>query len=146
MVGDWTETALWEQLEERGQAAELTRHWLRSWLHDVQMLLAKGGMSPLDFALHDDDHSFRVAQRMTELIPTGTLSKLSDFELGLLLMSAYLHDIGMNPRRETVRLVRDYLLFGSPGNLKTSEVSLLQRWLDETRPGTQPPINPEWPE
>jgi hypothetical protein len=137
---DWTDSDLWKGLVERGPQCEDLRHYLKGWLDDVELLLAKGGTAPLNFTLHDDEHSFRVAKRMVELLPSETLARLSDFELALLLSAAYLHDIGMNPRREIVSQVRDFLLSGEPGNLNGQEARELQRWLDETHPGTQPPI------
>ena len=102
---------------------------MKAWLDDVEILLAKGGTAPLNFTLHDDDHSFRVAKRMVELLPDETLGRLSDFELALLLSSAYLHDIGMNPRREIVGQVRDFLLSGESADLNVHEGRELQRWL-----------------
>src|SRR5713101_4800427 len=142
---NWTQTELWRLLEEKKASAEPTRHYIRSRLHDVEKLLDKASTAPLNFALHDDDHSFRVAQRMAELIPDRALTNLSDFELGLLLQSAYLHDIGMNPRREIVRQIRDFLLSGDLGGLDKLEAEHLQRWLDEAHPGTQPPISSNLP-
>jgi hypothetical protein len=136
----WRDTALWKQLTERGVGCESLRHYLASWLDDVETLLAKGGTAPLSFTLHDDEHSFRVAERMYDLLPETTLAKLSDLELGLLLSSAYLHDIGMNPRREVVSQIRDYLLSGVSGKLDPEEAKKLQRWLDEAHPGAQPPV------
>jgi hypothetical protein len=145
-MANWMETDLWRLLQERGESAAQTMNYVRTWLDDVETLLAKAGTAPLDFSLHDDDHSYRVAQRMAELIPSDSLHKLSNFELGLLLLSAYLHDIGMNPRRQVVRQIRDYLFTGDIGDLPASEADLLQRWLDESSPGTQPPIDKGEPE
>jgi hypothetical protein len=139
MLTDWSETKLWHLLESRG--AEDTRHYLKLWLDEVQSLLAKGGTAPLDFTLHDDDHSYRVAQRMLELIPPDTLQSLSDYEVSLLLLSSYLHDIGMNPRRSIVRQVRDYLLSGDVTSIDEFEAAELRKWLDSEHPGVQPPIN-----
>jgi hypothetical protein len=139
MSTSWKSTKLW-QLLEKDPAAEATRHYVQSWLDDVETLLGKAGTAPLDFTLHDDDHSFRVAERMAEVIPQDTLEKLSDFEVALLLQSAYLHDIGMNPRRKIVREIRDYLFTGITGDLDGTEAPNLQKWLDEAYPGTQPPV------
>ncbi len=136
---DWTDTALWERLKSSGEGAEKTRHYVKTWLDDVQTLLAKAGTSPLIFTLHDDGHSYRVAQRMVDLVPDDTLERLSDPELALLLLSAYLHDIGMNPNYEIVLKVRAFLLSGI-SNLPPVEADRLQKWLDETNPGMQPPL------
>jgi hypothetical protein len=142
---DWTTTALWVRLKALGEGAEATRHYVKTWLDDVQTLLAKAGSSPLNFTLHDDGHSFRVAERMVELIPDNTLARLSDPELALLLLSAYLHDIGMNPNYEMVLKVRAFLLSGIC-NLPPSEADRVQKWLDETNPGMQPPLLQDIPD
>jgi hypothetical protein len=136
----WQNTELWKCLVDRGQACEGLRHYLTSVLDDVETILAKGGTAPLSFTLHDDEHSYRVAERMFELLPEQATAKLSDLELGLLLSSAYLHDIGMNPRREIVVQIRDYLISGEPKELDPDEAKKLQRWLDEAHPGAQPPV------
>lgn len=141
-INNWMTTKLWRLLEDRAGSAENVRHYARAWLVDVELLLAKAATVSLDFTLHDDDHSFRVAERMHELISEETLTRLSDYELALLLMSAYLHDIGMNPRRDVVRQVRDYLLSGDIGSLNLAEGKLIQRWLDENYPGVQAPVLP----
>ena len=139
-IPDWTDTALWQRLRHMGETAEATRHYVKNWLDDVQTLLAKAGTSPINFTLHDDEHSHRVAQRMADLIQDETLQRLSDPELALLLLSAYLHDIGMNPRRELVLQVRSFLISGNAANLPNTEAIWLQKWLDETNPGMQPPV------
>lgn len=142
---DWQKTTIWQHLESMGEAAEKTRHCVTSWLTQVERLLAKGGTAPLDFTLHDDEHSFRVAQRISQLIPDDTAKHLSDIEWALLLMAAYLHDIGMNPRREVLRQVRDFLFSGTPPESLGNEAQELQQWLDETEPGLQPPVYEELP-
>lgn len=142
---DWQKTTIWQHLESMGEAAEKTRHYVTSWLTQVERLLAKGGTAPLDFTLHDDEHSFRVAQRISQLIPDDTAKHLSDIEWALLLMAAYLHDIGMNPRREVLRQVRDFLFSGTPPESLGNEAQELQQWLDETEPGLQPPVYEELP-
>jgi hypothetical protein len=140
---DWKDTLLWQRLESLGTAAESTRNYVHSWLTDVQILLSKAGTAPGDFTLHDDEHSFRVAQKMVELLPEDTASKLSDFEIGLLLKAAYLHDIGMNPNRAIVQQIREFLLTGNSGTGPQEEFVLLQHWLDQAHPGAQPPIAPD---
>ncbi len=142
---DWQKTTIWQYLEDLGDAAEKTRHYVTSWLTQVEKLLAKGGTAPLDFTLHDDEHSFRVAQRISQLLPDETAKHLSDIEWALLLKAAYLHDIGMNPRREVLKQVRDFLFSGTPSQSLGNEVQELQQWLDETEPGLQPPVYEELP-
>ena len=142
---DWQKTVIWERLEAIGPSAEIARRYVTAWLTEVETVLAKGATSPLDFTLHDDEHSFRVAQRIFELIPTETAEHLSDFEWSLLLQAAYLHDIGMNPRREVLQHIRQYLLSGTPDARLGQEAEKLQQWLDIAEPGVQPPVYPDLP-
>ena len=124
MSADGTNTELWMLLKAKGEAASDLRLYIKLWLDDVQLILSKGSTAPLDFTLHDDDHSFRVAHRMVELVPAETMSSLSDYELALLLLSAYLHDIGMNPCWTRVAEIRDYLLSGELGSLDAIEAGV----------------------
>lgn len=57
-------------------------------------------------------------------------------------MSAYLHDIGMTPKRGKVRAHREYLLTGAP-TLSDSQRAELQRWLDDHADGLVPPLAKE---
>jgi hypothetical protein len=55
-----------------------------------------------EFTLHDSDHLFRVLNLMERLIPSTSLAQLSVAELLLLILSAFLHDIGMSPAESEV--------------------------------------------
>ncbi len=63
-------------------------------------ILDLGGTTPKDFTLHDSNHSFRVAERMWELIPETTRGACLILSWGCFCFSAYLHDIGMSPKFE----------------------------------------------
>ena len=143
VVQNWRTTQLWKLLLQEGRSTDNTRSYIASWLDDVEILLAKSNTAPMDFTLHDHDHSYRVAERMASLLSANTMELLSDFEIGMLLMSAYLHDVGMNPNRSAVRSIRDFLFTGASEGLENSEAELLQRWLDETYPGVEPPVGQE---
>ena len=91
-------------------------------------MLAAGGTSPNDFTLHDAEHSLRVAERIAGLKPEEV--QLSDYELGLLLLAAYCHDIGMTPQRGKVRDHYGHL-FGNKTGLTDQEKGEFQRFLDE---------------
>src|SRR5579862_956848 len=94
----WSLTSLWLELSKRhSDDAEAVRAVLTVHLPVIEKILSVGGTSPVDFTLHDGGHAFRVANRMVEIIPRDVLSQLSIYELALLLLSAYLHDIGMTP-------------------------------------------------
>ena len=137
---DWKQTALWRILESRMDShAEECRTALRSLMPDIQDILVAGGTSQKDFTLHDAGHSFRVAERIVE-VAGQTIEILSCFEITLLLLAAYLHDIGMTPRFDLVRRHYDYLLSGEPSLLSSAEVSSLQKWLDDSGRQLVPPI------
>ncbi len=108
-------------------------------------MLGKSGTAPADFTLHDDQHAFRVAERMVDLIGEDHLDPLSPFEIALLLLAAYLHDIGLTPERGLVSSIRTYLLTGEQGNLTEEETRTLTRWLDQNGKGRSAPLLNELP-
>ncbi len=138
----WKETWLWKTLEERkGESgnvhAESVSRTVHDWMEKMVPVLSASGTSPNDFTLHDAEHSLRVAERIAGLIPEEV--QLSDYELGLLLLAAYGHDIGMTPQRGKVRDHYGHL-FGNKTGLTDSEKNEFQRFLDEysTGPVTTP--------
>jgi hypothetical protein len=133
----WEESRLWAELEKKkgkGKAkapeAEAVCHTLQGVMPTIQQVLAQAGTSPTDFTLHDAGHGFRVAERMVELIGPKLLPKLSGYELGMLLLSAYLHDIGMTPQRGKVRGHLEHLL-GAESSLSEDEIKTFTAWLDQ---------------
>jgi hypothetical protein len=103
---------------------------------DIELILAKGGTSPKDFTLHDAGHGFRVTQWMVRIIPEDVLRGISENELALLLLSAYLHDIGMTPEWGKVRAHTEYLVSGDTNGFRGDELDSFQQWLAE-REGIQ---------
>src|ERR1700733_792733 len=99
---DWNNSEIWKALQLRTtpHAAEC-RATLSSIMPEIQAVLNSGGTSPKDFTLHDAGHSFRVAERI-QSITRDVTEGLGVFELCLLLLSAYLHDIGMTPKFKKV--------------------------------------------
>ena len=143
----WTDTKLWKELVKRArkggdshEVAEKIKGQVEQWLDQIQGVLAQGHTDPQDFTLHDHEHSFRVAERMIELLRPAQLRYLSDYEIALLLLAAYLHDIGMNPERAKINAIHQYLLTGTPGILTPEDTQELQRWLDEAGYAVEPPI------
>jgi hypothetical protein len=109
----WTETHLWKQLIRSVSPEHPSIEGLiQQWMPDVERVL-NAGTSP-DFTLHDAEHSFRVAEWMAKIVPDDVLPKLSIYELALLLLSAYLHDIGMTPEQTRVQRHWRHLVFGPP--------------------------------
>ena len=136
----WETTQLWQLIRNQAQDADPTVLLLRNVMPKIERVLSKGGTSPVDFTLHDEEHAFRVAQRMVELLPDDVAKKLGTFELSLLLLSAYLHDIGMTPTRDVVKRHYRYILTKEDGLLSDAEINDLQNWLDESREGLALPI------
>lgn len=109
---DWKETRLWRWIKAaKGPEAVRVKGLLAIRMPEIQQILTSAGTAPTDFTLHDGEHSFRVAERMCQIIPIDTQSALSVYELALLLFSAYLHDIGMTPEQEKLRRHWRHLLF-----------------------------------
>ncbi|CAA7616742.1 hypothetical protein MTBLM5_20209 [Magnetospirillum sp. LM-5] len=81
-----------------------------------------------DFTLHDSGHAARVAARMWDLMGPEARNGLYPEERALLLLSAYLHDIGMSPNHGVVRDLHKHLLEG--GHPPEGEAAPLRAWLD----------------
>ncbi|WP_437569938.1 HD domain-containing protein [Sorangium sp. So ce542] len=140
---NWTETQLWRTLESlKSEDANAARRLLalERCMPDIQQVLDQGGTALPDFTLHDAGHAFRVAERMAEVIPPDVLPQLSGYELALLLLSAYLHDIGMTPERSKIVKHRAYLITGERGELTDQDLLAFQRMLDEHERGIEPPL------
>ncbi len=135
---EWKETDLWKDLEKR-EGVDDVRLCLEIFMPRIQETLRAGLPASPDFTLHDNEHSFRVAQRMFNLLRDDATS-LSDVEVALLILSAYCHDIGMSPQRDKVRSHSTYLLTGDQSTLSTTDRENLQEWLDTNRDGITPPL------
>lgn len=141
VVPSWKTSVLWKSLEQKEDSDTASvRHVLEGWVPKIERVLVSGGTAPTDFTLHDAGHAFRVAQRMAEVVPEGVLAKLSCYEVALLLLSAYLHDIGMTPEQRKVSLHYQYLLIGDAGGLSEAEIARFQQWLDDDEQGVTPPM------
>lgn len=55
-----------------------------------------------EYTLHDQTHLFRVLQHMARLMTDKVIQKLQPLELGLLILCAFFHDIGMAPSERQV--------------------------------------------
>jgi hypothetical protein len=137
-VGKWDDTQLFKQLAERPNAKRQIEI-AQAYLPDIERVLRSGAPASVDFTLHDDEHSFRVAEQSAVLIGKG-LTQISDIELMLLLFACYGHDVGMSPGRDRVRDHYSYLISGDPGPLDSTELAEFQAWLDANREGLTPPI------
>ncbi len=131
----WQETWLWKTLEKRaehdGVHASEFLPTVTLWMRKLDTVLRSGGTVPLDFTLHDADHALRVAHRMEELVPDSVRENLSDYELALLLLAAYGHDIGMTPERGKVAAHHRHLFTPDQSALNPEEKERFQKFLDE---------------
>jgi Histidine kinase-, DNA gyrase B-, and HSP90-like ATPase len=133
----WERTALWRRLVETTSDADPLRSQVLSVMPRIETLLRDGGTAPRQFTLHDADHSRRVAERIAEIVPAATWERLSPSELALLLLGAYLHDIGMTPAHGRVAAYHALLVDGSDGALSAPDRAAFQAWLDRMAPGTE---------
>jgi hypothetical protein len=140
METTWESTRLWVHLNERQSGGHVVSA-LRNCMPKIERMLKSGGTSPPDFTLHDAEHSFRVAERMADLLGGTGLSALSDLEAALLLLAAYLHDIGMTPGADLANRHWKFIATGEKGLLTSKEEASLQHWLDAEEKGLQPPIS-----
>lgn len=130
ILQNWDETKLWRQLEKSTQPeTDEVCTTIKQLLPDIQKLLLFAGTSPKDFTLHDSQHAFRVAERIAVLTPQDTFSKLSPYEIALLLLSAYLHDIGMSPPQSKLDMLNLYIISGDEKKLPANELKKFQEWL-----------------
>lgn len=140
-TGNWNETSLWKAITLQESAeSESVRTCLNLWLPKIQTILKSANTSPTAFTLHDADHAFRVAQKMVDITHPDVFRRLSVYEYALLLLSAYLHDIGMTPEEKKVNQHFEYLLTGKTHNLNATSIDAFQRWLDDDERGISCPL------
>jgi hypothetical protein len=142
METSWESSKLWVHLNGKIKSprGEQVVSALRNCMPKIERVLKSGGTAPPDFTLHDADHSFRVAERMADLLGDSGLSRLSELEAALLLLSAYLHDIGMTPNVDLANRHWKFIATGEKDLLTPDEAFSLQQWLDAEEQGIQPPV------
>src|ERR1017187_9402669 len=131
MPTPWTNCELWRQLCRLTTEQHPARLLLNMHMPRIECIEDKGGTGPKDFTLHDAGHGFRVAEWMFRIIPADVFERLSAAELAMLLLSAYLHDIGMNPEWGKVQAHYCYLFDGSSKGLLPEDLAWFRRWLAE---------------
>jgi hypothetical protein len=130
---NWQQTQLWKALQKKAQNSTMCG-FTTQVLNDAEELLSHSGTAPLNFTLHDADHSFRVAEWMVKIIPQEVCAALSETELAYLLQAAFFHDLGMNPENKEVEEVRTYLLETLDHLSLSDEGAILRHWLDDNYP------------
>lgn len=66
----------------------------------VAPLLARIPENMSEYTLHDANHSAKVVENMGKILPLEVLGNLNSIEITLLILSGYLHDIGMTCSKE----------------------------------------------
>lgn len=92
------ETLLFNKLKEK-EKLEFNDNSLSTKVIDivtvVSPLLVRIPENMPEFTLHDPNHSAKVVENMGKIIPSDVLLNLNSIEITLLILSGYLHDIGM---------------------------------------------------
>lgn len=135
----WQTTELWQRLEKEPEDSSVRRAVL-SVLELAEPILEGGGTTPLTFTLHDAAHGYRVAKRIWELMPDSAREKMGSFELALLLLAAYLHDIGMSPAHDTLRAYATVLENGRSDEIPEENRQQLLHFMDVDFPGIELPV------
>ncbi|HTU46007.1 MAG TPA: hypothetical protein VMF91_13140 [Bryobacteraceae bacterium] len=127
----WTESPLWIELQRRNDPYSTASRLLSNVTPGIERVLKSGASSPKDFTLHDEGHAFRVTEWMAQIIRSDVLARLSDAEIAILILAAYLHDIGMTPEWGKVGAHKEYLVSGSETGFRGDELETFQIWLAE---------------
>jgi hypothetical protein len=133
----WQGVALWADFADR--CSENRRLPVERLLTAADQVLRSGDSSPSDFTLHDEGHARRVAEWIATVAYLDDGTRLSCPDIAMLLLAAYLHDIGMTPPQNTVRQHYDFLLTAE-GELESDARLEFQEWLDDERNGLTPPL------
>ncbi len=109
--------AIWDRLESYAADADYSSQdeaenllvGVREVVKQASSILDDGARHTPQFTLHDAEHSERVLDNMAQIIPRETLDILEPLECAILILSAYLHDIGMSAPEAEVRPLRNLL-------------------------------------
>jgi len=56
-----------------------------------------------EYTLHDENHLFNMLYLAEKLIPQNTMAAISSVDIMMIILSIFLHDIGMSPKGEVVK-------------------------------------------
>ena len=129
--GTWRDTQFWQELVSRGnEPSETLVPVVTMALPEAEKILRESGGPTADFTLHDGAHSYRVAELMAQLMGPDVLRQLGPHDLALLLLSGYLHDIGMTPPLAKLDGLLAFALSGDSSRLTEDDTSRFQAWFD----------------
>ncbi|RKN85969.1 ATP-binding protein [Paenibacillus ginsengarvi] len=106
------ETNVFKQLLKVESNTDKLSQTVLKIVNRVVPILARIPENMPEYTLHDETHSLKIVQIMDRIIPQVTFENLNDIEITLLILSAYLHDIGMTcsvaEREEIIRSSKEY--------------------------------------
>jgi hypothetical protein len=140
-VARWSQTKIWKTLSARRRVedAALTAS-LRVAMPELERT-ACAEQDPEDaLTWYDPLHAERVAALMCDVVSPQRLERLSGYELALLLLASYAHDIGMSPRVSRAAALCRHLLTANGTDLSEADERELQDWLDVEERGLEPPL------
>jgi molecular chaperone HtpG len=111
---DLKESMIYKELERRSGEATILRGNVDDIIRDASVMLGRVSDTFAQYTLHDKTHSMSVLRIMDQIIPEETMRYMNELELALLILSAFLHDIGLVvPKRERDEIPRssDFISF-----------------------------------
>ena len=103
---------LYKVLKQRCQSDE-SLHKVLALINDVgeySISISKSIiMNMREYTLHDENHTFNMLYLASKLIPSETLNELSSPDIMMIILSIFLHDIGMSPKGDLIRLWKNQL-------------------------------------
>lgn len=69
-------------------------------VEEVSNLLERIPENMPEYTLHDSNHSAKIIEIIGKFLPQRTLDNLNSIEVALIILSAYLHDVGMTASKE----------------------------------------------
>ena len=97
----------------------------------VELILGRIQVIFEEYTLHDISHSENVIKNMWKFIPAEVKENLNAMEMYLLILSAYLHDVGMavsNDEKDKIRNSEEFLKFRDKYE---REVDLIEKFKEE---------------
>jgi|GEM_PF-6855001 len=96
-------TAIYKELEKRQEklpTVKILTGIIEEIIPEASTLLNRISDTYLEYTLHEKTHSLNVLDNMGRIIPKETLEQMNELELTILILSAFLHDIGMAVARQ----------------------------------------------
>lgn len=111
---DYQETLLFKTLVKRNEAKKILDKvvYLVDKVSPILETIGKGAFQ--DYTLHSPLHSRKLLHLAEFIIPEETLEQLSNLEIAFMIMSFYIHDIGMvvsQKRKEDILVNPDFANF-----------------------------------